>query len=119
MHRCFLDSYDATDWYGLQKVTTNTVNYFLGSKGGHNGILWKLGYKERDRTPIRLRTHQARHYLSTAAERGAMAQEDLAKWAGRATLTCIIHEGPDSTAKGRDRRRNGSRTSLPASGAGV
>ena len=28
-------------------------------------------------------------------------------------------EGPDSTAKGRDRRRNGSRTSLPASGAGV
>ena len=35
------------------------------------------------------------------------------------TLTCIIHEGPDSTAKGRDRRRNGSRTSLPASGAGV
>ena len=34
-------------------------------------------------------------------------------------LTCIIHEGPDSTAKGRDRRRNGSRTSLPASGAGV
>ena len=28
-------------------------------------------------------------------------------------------EGPDSTAKGRDRRRNGSRTSSPASGAGV
>ena len=35
------------------------------------------------------------------------------------TKTCIIHEGPDSTAKGRDRRRNGSRTSPPASGAGV
>ncbi len=34
-------------------------------------------------------------------------------------LACIIHEGPDSTAKGRDRRRNGSRTSPPASGAGV
>ena len=34
-------------------------------------------------------------------------------------LACIIHEGPDSTAKGRDRRRNGSRTSSPASGAGV
>ena len=37
----------------------------------------------------------------------------------RNILACIIHEGPDSTAKGRDRRRNGSRTSLPASGAGV
>ena len=36
-----------------------------------------------------------------------------------APKTCIIHEGPDSTAKGRDRRRNGSRTSSPASGAGV
>ncbi len=34
-------------------------------------------------------------------------------------LTCIIHEGPDSTAKGRDRRRKGSRTSPPASGVGV
>ena len=34
-------------------------------------------------------------------------------------LACIIHEGPDSTAKGRDRRRNGSRTSPPASAAGV
>ena len=39
--------------------------------------------------------------------------------AARRSLTCIIHEGPDSTAKGRDRRRNGSRTSSPASGAGV
>ncbi len=38
---------------------------------------------------------------------------------GFSTLACIIHEGPDSTAKGRDRRRNGSRTSPPASGAGV
>ena len=37
----------------------------------------------------------------------------------RIALACIIHEGPDSTAKGRDRRRNGSRTSPPASGAGV
>ena len=34
-------------------------------------------------------------------------------------LACIIHENPDSTAKGRDRRRNGSRTSSSASGAGV
>ena len=33
-----------------------------------------------------------------------------ANGSGKTTiLTCIIHEGPDSTAKGRDRRRNGSR----------
>ena len=41
----------------------------------------------------------------------------IARFVRRITLTCIIHEGPDSTAKGRDRRRNGSRTSPPASGA--
>ena len=57
---------------------------------------------------------------------GVMAYVSGSAWTERAfadgmrkSLACIIHEGPDSTAKGRDRRRNGSRTSPPASAAGV
>ena len=56
---------------------------------------------------VQMRREDVEHHRRTAAT----IQE--------AVLTCIIHEGPDSTAKGRDRRRNGSRTSPPASGAGV
>ena len=52
-----------------------------------------------------------------SVEAGASSRVDV--FGAADALACIIHEGPDSTAKGRDRRRNGSRTSLPASGAGV
>lgn len=62
------------------RPTVQNVNRPLKS------VPWKLGYMEPDGNPIRLTTHQARYYLSTVAERGTMAQEDLAKWAGRAML---------------------------------
>ena len=47
-------------------------------------IFEQLGYTEPDGSPIKLTTHQARHFQCTLAERGGMAQDDLAKWAGRA-----------------------------------
>ena len=75
-----------TNWYGLFRPTTNTVNDLLGFRGHKKGVPWKLGYRKLDGSPIKLTTHQARHYVSTAAERGSMAQEHLAKWAGRAML---------------------------------
>ena len=55
----------------------------------------------------------------SGANRAALQQHLMGAGELLRAKTCIIHEGPDSTAKGRDRRRNGSRTSLPASGAGV
>ena len=86
VHRHFLHETHPTDWYGLFRPTVDTVNRLLGFRGDKKGVPWKLGYRELDGSPIRLTTHQARHYVSTAAERGNMAQEDLAKWAGRAML---------------------------------
>ena len=86
MHRNLLHETLPTDWYGLLRPTANSVNYLLGTKGEGKGVPWKLGYREQDGSPIKLTTHQARHYVSTAAERGSMAQEHLAKWAGRAML---------------------------------
>ena len=86
MHRNLLSETRSTDWYELFKPTANTVNNLLGFKGHSKGVLGKAGYRELDGNPIKLTTHQARHYVSTAAERGSMAQEHLAKWAGRAML---------------------------------
>ena len=84
VHRHLLHETRPVDWYGLAAPTAGTVNAMLGASRNKTGVFAKLGYTEPDGSPLRLTTHQARHYLSTAAERGAMAQEDLAKWAGRA-----------------------------------
>ena len=73
-----------TDWYRLGAPTANTINDLLRPIGEKKGVLWKQGYREPDGRPIMLTTHQPRHYLSTLAERGNMAQEHIAKWAGRA-----------------------------------
>ena len=73
-----------TDWYRLAKPDANTVNDLLG--GGKRSVAGQLGYREPAGTPIKLTTHQARHYLSTVAERGSMAQGHLAQWAGRANI---------------------------------
>ena len=85
MHRHFLHTtMPTTNWYQLHRPATGAVNNLLGPWGDGMGLLWKLGYREPDGRAIKLTTHQARHYLSTLAERGSMAQDDLAKWAGRA-----------------------------------
>ena len=86
IHRDFLHETRPTDWYRLTVPTADTVNGLLKSIRARRSVMAKLGYTEPDGTPIKLTTHQARHYLSTIAERGAMAEEDLAKWAARAQL---------------------------------
>ena len=85
MHRDFLHETRSTDWYRLGAPTANTINDLLRPSGEKKGVLWKQGYREPDGRPIVLTTHQARHYLSTIAELGDMAQEHSAKWAARAT----------------------------------
>ena len=73
-----------TDWYRLWRPNANTINDLLGARGGKMSVAQQLGYRGPDGAPVRLTTHHPRHFLSTVAERGSMAREDLAKWAGRA-----------------------------------
>ena len=86
LHRSLLHETRPTDWYGLVAPDANTVNILLGSSAIKVGVLEKLRYFEDDGRVIRLHTHQARHYVSTLAERGGMGWEVLAKWAGRALI---------------------------------
>ncbi len=73
-----------TDWYRLWRPDANTVNDLLGAAKRGRGVAEQLGYREPDRSPIKLTSHQARHLVSTIASRGSMAEEVLARWAGRA-----------------------------------
>jgi hypothetical protein len=49
-------------------------------------IFDRFGYFEKDGSPIRLRTHQLRHYLNTMAQAGGLGQLDVALWSGRADI---------------------------------
>lgn len=69
----------------IDQVTINQVNSGLGarSKHGFESMFDRLGFTESDDSPIRVTTHQFRHYLNTLAQAGGMSQLDIAKWSGR------------------------------------
>jgi hypothetical protein len=50
---------------------------------GRSTIFERLGFTEPDGSPIKIRTHQFRHYLNTLAQIGGLSQLDIAKWSGR------------------------------------
>ena len=54
------------------------------SLDNHKSIFDRYGYKSGAGQRLKLTSHQARHLLSTLANRGGLSQEQLAKWAGRA-----------------------------------
>ena len=54
------------------------------SKLNHKSIFDRHGYKSQDGQRIKLTSHQARHLITTLANRGGLSQEQIAKWAGRA-----------------------------------
>lgn len=68
--------------------TVNYINDRFNQKGSKPGrTLWeKFGIKKSDGKPIQIPSHNARHWLSTKAERGGMDELTLANWAGRARV---------------------------------
>ena len=68
--------------------TVNLINDRFIQKGTRSGSsLWsKYNIVRPDRTPIQIPSHNARHWLSTKAERGGMDEQTLANWAGRARI---------------------------------
>lgn len=69
----------------IESLTTNKINSELGgrSKHGFGSVFSKLGFVEPDGSPIKVTTHQFRHYLNTLAQVGGLSQIDIAKWSGR------------------------------------
>lgn len=69
----------------IEPVTTNQINIPLGSCIGNRfrSIFERHGFTEPDGSPIRISTHQFRHYLNTLAQAGGLSDVDIAKWSGR------------------------------------
>lgn len=61
------------------------IGFRLASRSGVNmqTVFERLEFAEPDGSPIRVTTHQFRHYLNTLAQVGGLSQLDIAKWSGR------------------------------------
>lgn len=69
----------------IESISINQVNTGLGSRVAHGfpSIFTRFGFAEPDGAPIKITSHQFRHYLNTLAQAGGMSQLDIAKWSGR------------------------------------
>lgn len=69
----------------IERMTDSHIQPRLGRKSNHGiqSIFDRCGFYEPDGSPIRVHTHQFRHYLNTLAQAGGLSQLDIAKWSGR------------------------------------
>lgn len=69
----------------FEQVVIQHINDGLGSRTQHGStsIFETYGFTEADGSPLRMRSHQFRHYLDTLALTNKLSQLDVAKWSGR------------------------------------
>lgn len=84
----------------IETVTINQINSGLGGRVEHGfaSVFSRFGFTEPDGGPIKITTHQFRHYLNTLAQAGGMSQLDIAKWSGRKDIrqnAAYDHVTPD------------------------
>lgn len=77
-YRCAIDKLEQGDVYSRLGARSST---------GIRSIFDRFGLTEDDGSPIRLSSHQFRHYLNTLAQTGGLSQLDIAKWSGRANVS--------------------------------
>ncbi|OOL34698.1 hypothetical protein [Pseudomonas sp. FSL W5-0299] len=74
---------------------TGYIQKQLSSQRRALNIFDRFGYRELDGSPMKITTHQFRHFLNTVAQMGGLSQLDIAKWSGRAKLrqnNCYDHQ---------------------------
>lgn len=84
----------------IEPISINQINTGLGSRAKHGfaSVFSRLGFAESDGSPIKITTHQFRHYLNTLAQAGGLSQLDIAKWSGRKDIrqnAAYDHVTPD------------------------
>ena len=81
----FFQSRKATYSCMFQDITVDLVNDELGSRlqHGRESLFSRFDFTEPDGSPIKITSHQLRHWLNTIAQRGGLSQLDIAKWSGR------------------------------------
>lgn len=108
----------------IEPITIQHINDGLGCGVAHGktSIFSRLGFTEPDGSPIKVTSHQFRHYLNTLAQAGGLSQLDIAKWSGRKDVrqnAAYDHVSADELlaqvrdAIGDDERMRGPLAELP------
>jgi len=89
--------------FNLMVIDSNTLNNDLTptpkSKANYKNIFTRWGYIGEC---YKLNTHAFRHYLNTLAQKGAVGQEEIARWSGRMDVNqnaVYNHRTPDDEIK--------------------
>lgn len=64
-------------------ITHSMIVSTLGSQLDRESIFDRHGFTESDGSPIKVKTHQFRHWLNTLAQLSGLSQLDIALWSGR------------------------------------
>lgn len=67
-------------------ISYTSILTALGGGKGSLSIFDLYGFSNPDGSPIRLNTHQFRHWLNTLAQLAGMSQLDIALWSGRKNI---------------------------------
>ena len=63
-----------------------SLNADLGPLVGRDSIFTRHATRSAHQPPLKLTSHQFRHYLNTVAQRGGLSQSQIARWSGRKDL---------------------------------
>lgn len=64
-------------------ITHAMIVKTLGAEADRESIFDRYGFTEPDGRPIKVNTHQFRHWLNTLAQLSGLSQLDIALWSGR------------------------------------
>jgi hypothetical protein len=67
----------------VEPPSVDRFNMGTGCREDVPDMFSRFGFTESNGEPIRITSHQFRHYLHTIADLGGLGEVDLAKWAGR------------------------------------
>jgi hypothetical protein len=67
----------------IEFVTDQQISDFVTGRAGVATVCARFGFKEDDGSPIKITSHQFRHYLNTLQQQGGMSQMEIARWSGR------------------------------------
>ena len=87
---CLIREYECHNAYSLRPFSWRLPRaYVVNNRLGRNlqySLFERAGLRNPDGSPIKLTTHQLRHWLSTMSARAGMDDYTLAQWAGRARI---------------------------------
>lgn len=67
----------------VEQLRAHSMHAFIVGAPNTRNVFERFGFFQPDGSPVRVRSHQFRHWLNTLAQEGGMSQELIARWSSR------------------------------------